>query len=912
MLKRKIIVSILLLLMVFALASCGNGGEPSTQPSIPGSTPGGETMTQASENIIHVYLIAGQSNAVGYGQDNVGSIANSDPRFLNGFENVLYYGSQERWNGAYPNSIFKPVKLGMGVASDRSGAEIGIAAALADNGRMNAIIKCAQGATHLYPDSQYDVSLNYGTWTSPTYIEKNRVDLSKNPMIGYMYERFADTVANGLRLLIEDGYTPVIEGVWWMQGEAEMFTLEMASAYRELFETLILDMRTMLSEATGYDCSNVPFVCGLPKWNTKNSPLPTYQGMVRNAMTTVAGEMNNVACIDCMPLNQHDDWHFDAAGQKYLGEHFVAALQELSREHAVFAERLSIGSGLTALPEEKGIGFRADLTAYNAGDGYEYGFVTVPTAALMESDILGRYIETLDALGIAYQKIPAQVTVEPVDESYSDIYFTGKLTGISYEDLNTAYTVIAYAKNAYGDYLYSSGHVSASLAGLASRALYHTAGDTQALQTLVNAGLNALSGRPEAEADLAPDFVLAVPESLRLNYSESGTQHHLTVQKKPNADYYVRYTSDDPAVVSVDENGLMTAHQMGSAVITVECAGKSATTQVTVGYTSSNGVTLDGEISQGEYEGQVISANNGTLFAEISGMTKNNNLYLAFTLTHGPWSPLAGNWWENDNIEFKLNNGSSYTVIFHEGVPAYSNNITSGVSKTVEVDGKLVTTVELCVENVADACQLKIGMNGANFGWLGAIWNDYYNTAFVTGDGILIGQPIDLGNGLVLDGIFDEAVYKESVQTNVIRANANGAEVGIMGTLTDEGVVLGVTVDHAKAPGIPTGGNGDWYTYLNIEFHFGDDANTQFIITAQNAASLGEMFAYCRSVQAGSGYTTTFEIFIPYEAIGGSGHGEGIRWTARGWFETGWCDLLNTSWNATHIVTSEGLSAIAK
>lgn len=909
--KRKIIVSLLLLCLAFSLISCGNGKEPTTQPSIPGTGPGGENMTQASENIINVYLIAGQSNAVGYGQDIGGVIANSDPRFLNGFENVLYYGSQERWNGAYPNSIFKPVKLGMGVASDRSGAEIGIAASLADNGQMNAIIKCAQGATHIYPDSQYDVSLNYGTWTSPTYIKNNHVDLSQNPLIGHMYNRFADTVATGLQLLIEDGYTPVIKGVWWMQGEAEMFTLEMASAYRELFETLILDTRAMLSEATGYDCSNVPFICGLPKWNTKNSPAPTYQGMVRNAMTTVAGEMNNVGCIDCMPLNQHDDWHFDAAGQKYLGEHFISALQDFEEEDAVFEEKLSIDSALKLLPDEKGMEFKANLTCYNSGNGYEYGFVVVPTVKLTENNIRGEYIENLDKFNIGYQKITSQVVLEELDERYSDIYFTGKITGVSYEDLNTAYTVIAYVKNAYGGYLYSSGHVSSSIARLASEELYNTDGNTQALQNLVNAGINALAGVPEENAEKDPGFELTVDESIHLSYSESGTEHQLVVQKSADVDYFVKYTSDQSDVVSVDENGVLTAHQMGSAVITVECAGKSAAVQVTVGYTSSNGVTLDGEISQGEYAGQVISANNGSLFAEISGMTKNNNLYLAFTLTHGPWSPLAGNWWENDNIEFKLNNGASYTVVFHEGVPTYSNNITSGVSKTVEVDGKLVTTVELCVENVADACQLKVGMNGANFGWLGAIWNDYYNTAFITRDGIIIGQPIELEGGLVLDGIFDEGVYTETVQTNVIHATANGADVRIMGTLTDGGVVLGVTVDHTKVPSLPTGGNGDWYTYMNIEFHFNDDMDTQFIITAQNAASLGEMFAYCRSVQTDSGYTTTFEIFVPYEAIGGSSDGESIRFTARGWFETGWCDLLNSSWNATHIVTSEGLSAIA-
>ena len=148
--------------------------------------PGSDTADAGNAKIINVYLIAGQSNAVGYGMDTGNKIASSDERFTEGFDNVLYYASLERWNGPKLDQEFQPVKLGMGVASDRSGAEIGIAASLADNGEMNAIIKCAQGATHLYPDTNYDVSRTYGTWTSPSYIAKHNVDLSENPMIGYM------------------------------------------------------------------------------------------------------------------------------------------------------------------------------------------------------------------------------------------------------------------------------------------------------------------------------------------------------------------------------------------------------------------------------------------------------------------------------------------------------------------------------------------------------------------------------------------------------------------------------------------------------------------------------------------------------------------------------------------------------
>ena len=146
--KIKGICLLLLVLLVFSFASC-----------FPQNNSGNGVIVTGSEKIINVYLIAGQSNAVGYGMDTGNKIAKSDDRFVNGFDNVLYYGEQERWYGANLDNGFEPVKLGMGVANDRSGAEIGIANAIADYGEMNAIIKCAWGATHLYPDTQYDISV---------------------------------------------------------------------------------------------------------------------------------------------------------------------------------------------------------------------------------------------------------------------------------------------------------------------------------------------------------------------------------------------------------------------------------------------------------------------------------------------------------------------------------------------------------------------------------------------------------------------------------------------------------------------------------------------------------------------------------------------------------------------------------
>ena len=106
-----------------------------------------ENEKAASLGEVDVYLIAGQSNAVGFGSDGLSASIMNDPRYTNGFENVLYYGVGE--NNVVNELV--PVKVGLGKNTTSVGAEVGIAAAVAGNGRTSAVIKHAIGGTYLYP-----------------------------------------------------------------------------------------------------------------------------------------------------------------------------------------------------------------------------------------------------------------------------------------------------------------------------------------------------------------------------------------------------------------------------------------------------------------------------------------------------------------------------------------------------------------------------------------------------------------------------------------------------------------------------------------------------------------------------------------------------------------------------------------
>ena len=281
-------------------------------------------LKEGSLGTIDLWLIGGQSNAAGYGSDGL-TDAKYDSRYTNGFDNILYYGSGD------DNAIDEFVKLtvGLGNKTTSVGAEVGIAKMLGDSDKMNAVIKFARGASYLYPDTEANASKNYGTWTSPTYIKNNGIDAS-GTNIGALYNEFIATVSEAISLLKEMGYTPVIRGMWWMQGEAECNNAATAAAYPELLECLINDLRTDIEANTEVESTYMPFVAGnILRNQSKDADgnyiysQPAFLNDINAAQTSVASKLSKVYTVATLGLPQIDNWHFTADAQQYLGEQFV-------------------------------------------------------------------------------------------------------------------------------------------------------------------------------------------------------------------------------------------------------------------------------------------------------------------------------------------------------------------------------------------------------------------------------------------------------------------------------------------------------------------------------------------------------------------------------------------------------------
>lgn len=301
------------------------------------------SMPEASDGNreVDVWLIAGQSNAIGQAYISNYPSANEYSSYkdllTNGSSNVWYYGNRE-------TDAFVPAGFGHGSNTSSSGPEIGLTTALNGNGRTNAIIKLAYGNTSLYNNTTSNESIKYGTWTPPSYIEKHSVPTTSN-RTGDLYLSFIKKVEDGLNILTESGYTPVIKGIYYMQGEADTFGAASSSAYTELLTTLISDLRNDLSKVSGTDCSALPFVYGRIHRNPEvPHGSPDYLAAVQGCQDTVSKNtsLKNVSMIDFRtdlfdPVTkerrdpvQQDGWHYDSLTQQMIGEAAIKKVADMN------------------------------------------------------------------------------------------------------------------------------------------------------------------------------------------------------------------------------------------------------------------------------------------------------------------------------------------------------------------------------------------------------------------------------------------------------------------------------------------------------------------------------------------------------------------------------------------------------
>ena len=187
-----------------------------------------DTLPDGGGKKVKVILLGGQSNASGcsldeYLQKNVSEEKYAE--YENGYDNVYinYFAS-----GTNESKGFVKCSTRQGEFGTCFGPELGIADKLHEMypDEMFFIIKYAWGGTNLYEQ-----------WLSP----------SSKGKTGDLYRAFVSFVQTSIKYLESKNYDVTIEGMCWMQGESDSFSVENATGYEVHLTNFIKDVRKKFS-----------------------------------------------------------------------------------------------------------------------------------------------------------------------------------------------------------------------------------------------------------------------------------------------------------------------------------------------------------------------------------------------------------------------------------------------------------------------------------------------------------------------------------------------------------------------------------------------------------------------------------------------------------------------------------------
>lgn len=238
-----------------------------------------------------VIIVAGQSNGLG-----VGSRVNLLPQMLQRPQPKALLWNQTTWLDLPSLTQWLPLQPPTWQLGNQTGfgPELSLAYNLVQaTGEEIRIVKIAQGNTSLAVD-----------WRAGN---------------GRLYQLLVARVRTVQAQLRMQGETPELVGIFWMQGESDMFRADWAGAYPRHFRTLITSLRRDL------DTPNLPFITALP-----STPYP-YMAQIRAAQLAVSRQLPQVGVTDTQGLPLLPDGHFSELGQVQLGNRFARAWQTQTR-----------------------------------------------------------------------------------------------------------------------------------------------------------------------------------------------------------------------------------------------------------------------------------------------------------------------------------------------------------------------------------------------------------------------------------------------------------------------------------------------------------------------------------------------------------------------------------------------------
>ena len=267
-----------------------------------------DTLADGQGKKAKVILLGGQSNASGCSRDDYLKKNVSDEKYLeyeNGYDNVYinYFAS-----GMNESKAFVKCANKQGEAGGYFGPELGLAEKLHElyPNELFFIIKYAWGGTNLFEQ-----------WRSPSNLGKT----------GVLYQGFEAFVETSLKYLKEKNYDFIIEGMCWMQGESDSFSVENATNYKDNLTYLIKDVRKKFTSYAGDN--GIAFV---DAYIADNPNYWVYCDLVNESKRQVAELSWSNVLIDTIaegltcseePEENPDMAHYDSMSQIKLGHLFA-------------------------------------------------------------------------------------------------------------------------------------------------------------------------------------------------------------------------------------------------------------------------------------------------------------------------------------------------------------------------------------------------------------------------------------------------------------------------------------------------------------------------------------------------------------------------------------------------------------
>lgn len=267
-----------------------------------------DTLDNGQGKVAKVIILAGQSNASGFSKDEY---------LKNNISKEKYQEYENGYDNVYINYFITNRKMSSGFVKCRNNqGEPG--------GHFGPELGLAEELSKQYPDQMFFI-IKYA-WSATTLC-KHWLSPSSSYLPGKLYNQLIKFVNCNIDYLISKDYKVIVEGMCWMQGESDSYSLENSNNYEQNLINFIYDIRNEFKEHASYN--GIAFIDAHiainPRW-THNEIINASKDHVANM--SYINDVINTNQEGLTFSTEPDTAHYDSLSQIKLGNLFAQHLMK--------------------------------------------------------------------------------------------------------------------------------------------------------------------------------------------------------------------------------------------------------------------------------------------------------------------------------------------------------------------------------------------------------------------------------------------------------------------------------------------------------------------------------------------------------------------------------------------------------